>query len=164
MSRHLELKVRRGWNLSWAPQAATKVGVSPHCMEIQWWQLVGTWPSLVSTSHGAFRNSPHGDATALWSDTLYQRVQTMLGGPSQVPDLPGDIPRHSTTSHRNPPVSEFLSSISGGGRQNSQHPPQGLGNSKAPVMSPGERRGPQGLEWVGQSREGSAETHGTLDS
>ena len=50
------------------------------------------WPSLVSTLHGAFRNSPHGDATALWSDTLYQSVQTMLGGPSQILDLPGDIP------------------------------------------------------------------------
>lgn len=92
MSRHPELKVRRGWNLSWAPRATPKVGVSPHCMKIQWWQLISIWPSLVSTSHGAFRNSPHGNATALWSDTLYQRVQTMLGGPSQILDLPGDTP------------------------------------------------------------------------
>ena len=92
MSRHPEVKVRRGWNLSWAPCATPKVGVSPHCMEIQWWQLISIWPSLVSTSHGAFRNSPHGNATALWSDTLYQRVQTMLGGPSQILDLPGDTP------------------------------------------------------------------------
>lgn len=74
-----ELQLRRHQNRSWVP-CTTPQGASPHTE----WNLVvplSIWLSLVSTPQVGFRTLPHENVVTLWSDTLHQQMQTVLGGP-----------------------------------------------------------------------------------